>query len=72
MRLLYEIEYIRKSDGESVHSDICAFPLESRVPKFLEECMKELVEMADFSKPWRLGGPGVCEEHSEAPCKSQS
>ena len=63
MHLYYEIEYIRKSDGASVHSDICGEPVKCGIPKLLNECIWELVDKADFSKPWRLGGPGVCSEH---------
>jgi len=71
MCLYYEIHFIRKSDGASVHSDVCGEP-RNGLPALLQEHMKELVEKADFSKPWGLVGHGVCEEHSEAPCKIQS
>jgi len=62
MNLLYEIQYINR-DGESVHSDVCAKPGEDGIPKYFREHMQELMEKADFTKPWKLEGVGICSEH---------
>jgi hypothetical protein len=63
MHIYWEIEYIRKEGGESVHSDICQDP-ESDDVITLSELYEEIVRKADMTKPWRLESHGVCAEHT--------
>lgn len=63
MHIYGEIEYYRKSDGQSVHSDIC-YDLE-HWQEDIGLWLDEIKNNADLSKGWTLHGGNACTVHNK-------